>query len=299
MRSIRDFYQAKYRDSLFVVKAGGRIINDRHARHSLLSDIKELTDHGVKILLVYGGGHAIDDALAEAGIEPRKVEGRRITGPREMQLIRKVMAADIGFHISTTMKEIGLNGLTLNSLPASWIEVEPRPRDNAEDYGYDGRITKVYSDQLRRAFDSLSFIATPCLSVTAKDGININADNVAVALAAGAKTRKLILLSDVDGVRLKDGTTATYLTDEEIPALIADGTVTGGMQVKLESCLHALKQGVRRIHLLDGFRDHALLTEVYDSIGPATMIIREEDRQSYLNEVEAEKVIQKTFKATE
>lgn len=299
MRSIKEFYQAKYRDSLFVIKAGGRIINDPAARRSLLSDIKELTDAQIKILLIYGGGHAIDDALAEAGIAPRKVEGRRITGPREMQLIRKVMAADIGFNISTTMAEIGLQGLTLNSLPASWVEVEPRPRENAEDYGYDGRITQVHDDQVHRAFDSISFIATPCLSVTAKDGININADNVAVALAAGAQTRKLILLSDVDGVRLKDGTTAAYLTDKEIPELIADGTVTGGMQVKLESCLHALQSGVRRIHLLDGFRDHALSTEVFDSIGPATMIIRDEDRQAYLNEIEAEKVIQKTFKAAE
>lgn len=296
MKDIKEFYQAKYRGDLFVVKAGGRIINDDDARHSLLSDIQELTDAGTKVLLVYGGGHAIDEALETAGIEPRKFEGRRITGPREMHIIKHVMAADIGFKISSSMAEIGLAGLTLNSLPASWIEVTPRPRDDATDFKYDGRIDSVHDDQVRRAFEGISFIATPCLSVTDKDGININADNVAVALAAGAKTGKLVLLSDVDGV-LVDGKTAPFITDAEIPGLIADGTVTGGMQVKLENCLYALESGVKRIHLLDGFRDHALLSEVYDSIGPATMVIREEDRQSYLNEIEAERVITEAMKA--
>lgn len=290
MRSMKEFYQAKYRDSLFIVKAGGRMISDEASRLSLLEDIAELTAAGIRILLIYGGGHAIDTALEQAGIAPRKVDGRRITGSREMQIIKQVMTADLGYKVNSSMAKIGLNGLVLGALPASWVKVTPRQRDNPDDYGYDGTIDSVNEAVLAAAFQGARFIATPCLSVTEKDGININADNVASALAIGCKARKLIFLSDVEGV-LIDGKTAPYLTDKDIPQLIADGIVTGGMKVKLENCCDALQAGVKRIHLLDGFKPHALLREVYDSIGAATMILREEDRQAYLNEIETEKVI--------
>ncbi len=298
MRSIKDFYKAKYKGSLFVVKAGGRMIHDDDSRLSLMQDIKELTEAGVKILLVYGGGHAMDQSLLAAGIEPRKVNGRRITGPKEMQIIKRVMAADLGFKVSSTMAELDLYGLALNSTPSGWISVTPRERDDPEYYGYDGGIDDVNADHLMEAFKGVNFICTPCLSATAKDGININADNVAVALAAGSQARKLIFLSDVEGV-LVDGKTAPYLTDKEIPELIEKGIVTGGMQVKLESCLYALSKGVRRIHLLDGFRPQALSSEVYDSTGPATMIIREDDRRAYLNEIEAHNAIKKAMSEDE
>ena len=291
MRSMKDFYQAKFRGSLFIVKAGGRVINDDEARHNLLSDIAELTDIGIKILLIYGGGESIDHALKAVDIEPRKIDGRRVTGKREMQIIKGVMAGDLGYKVSCTMEELAMDGLVLNGLPGSWVTVHPRERQKVEDFGYDGFIGESHAEKILQAFESVPFIATPCLSVTVKDGININADNVAVALASGVQARKLIFLSDVEGV-LINGETAPYLTDADIPALIEDGTVSGGMRVKLENCMYALEQGVKRIHLLNGFRKHALLSEVYDSIGPATMVIREQERQSYLNEIEAEKVIQ-------
>lgn len=290
MKNIKEFYQAKYKGSLFVVKAGGRMIADAASRRSLLSDIKELTDAGIKILLVYGGGNAIDKALANAGIEARKMNGRRITGPREMQLIKGVMAGDLGFQVASTMAELGLDGLPLTCTPPGWLSLVFRPRDTAEDYGYDATIAEVDKDQVNRTFESVNFIATPCQSATAQDGVNINADNVAVALAIGAQARKLIFLSDVDGV-LVDGETVPFLTDAEIPDLIEREIVTGGMRVKMENCLHAIQSGVKRIHLIDGFRESALLSEIYDSEGPATMVIPEDARQAYLNEIEADRVI--------
>lgn len=296
MRNIKEFYQAKYRGSLFVVKAGGRMIADKKSRTSLLTDIKELTEGGMKVLLVYGGGESIDLALQEAEIQPRKVNGRRITGSREIQLVKKVMAADLGFKVASTMAELDLDGLALTCTPPSWLSVTPRERENPDDYGYDATIDDVAMDKVNEAFNGVNFIATPCVSATAKDGVNINADNVAVALAIGAQARKLIFLSDVDGV-LIDGKTAPYLTDEQIPQLIEDEIVTGGMRVKMENCLHALKSGVRRIHLLDGFREHALISEVYESEGPATMLIPAGNLQAYLNEVEAQKAIMKTMRA--
>ena len=166
----------------------------------------------------------------------------------------------------------------LDRLPNLGIEIEGIENEGIEIEGIEG----------------INFLATLCLSCTDKDGININADNVAVALATGTQARKLIFLSDVDGV-LVDGKTVPYLTDADIPKLIEDGTVTGGMQVKLENCMSALQLGVKRIHLLDGFRKDALLTEIYDLIGQATMVIKESDRQAYLNEIEAQKVIKEVM----
>ncbi len=290
MKNIREFYRDKYRGSLFVVKAGGRIITNDNARTSLLRNIHDLTTNGIKVLLIYGGGQAIDEALKKQGIEPRKIEGRRITGPKEIKVVKNVMSADLSYRIASTMAELELHGLCLSSLPAGWTNIAIRPRETPVDEGYDGTIREIYSDQIRRMFDAVNFVATPCVGVTDKNGVNINADNVAVAIAEGCQSRKLVFLSDVDGV-LIDGKTAPFITDKEIPELIANGTVTGGMKVKLENCLHAMNNGVKRIHLLDGFREDALCTEIYDSEGPATMIIREEDRQSYLNEVQAEKAI--------
>ena len=294
MKNMREFYQAKYKGSLFVVKAGGRIITDDTARQSLLEDIKSLTTSGIKILLVYGGGQAIDDALNVDGISPRKENGRRITGAKEIEIVKKVLVADLGFRIARNMAEMDLHGLCLNGLPAGWVNIGLRERESADDFGYDGTISEVYADQVRRVFDAINFVATPCIGISYKNGVNINADNVAVALAAGIQSRKLIFLSDVDGVKV-DGKVAPFLTDKEIPELIKNGTVTDGMQVKMENCLHAMQSGVKRIHLLDGFRHHALTHEVYESEGPATMIIREEDREAYLNEVAAEQAIQARY----
>lgn len=294
MHSMKEFYQAKYRGCLFVVKAGGRMIADEDSRRSLLEDIKELTDHEIKILLVYGGGHAIDTGLKDAGIEPRKVNGRRISGPAEMKVIKQVMAAGLAFQVASTMAEIGLDGLPLVCTPPGWLDIVPVPRDDETDFGYDGRIKDVDMAKVRETFDGVNFIATPCQSATAKDGININADNVAVALAIGAQARKLIFLSDVDGVII-DGKTAPFITDKEIPQLIEDEIVTGGMRVKMENCLHALQSGVKRIHLIDGFREHALQNEIYDSVAPSTMLLPEENRQAYLNEIETHKVIKKAL----
>lgn len=292
MKNIKEFYRTKYKGSLFVVKVGGRAITDDKSRISLLSNIKDLTDSGIKVLLIYGGGHAIDDALKAEGIEPRKVNGRRITTAPAISVIQKVMAGDLGFRVSSTMADLGLHGLTLSNIPPGWGQLAFRERENPADYGYDGVFEAVFADQIGRIFEAISFIACPCTGVSAKSAVNINADNVAVALAEGVHARKLIFMSDVDGV-MKDGKVIPLITDAEIPGLIESGVAQGGMQVKLENCLHALKKGVRRIHLINGFRENALAEEIYDAIGPGTMIIREVDRESYLNEIETQKAIEK------
>lgn len=291
MKSIKEFYRTKYKGSLFVVKAGGRVISDEAARRSLLSNIKDLTDSGMKVLLIYGGGAAIDEALDEAGIVPEKIDGRRVTSRAAIAVVQRVMIDDLGVRVSSTMAALGLDGLNLNHIPLGWGALGFRERDGEEDYGFDGFFVSVEEAPIRALFESVSFVACPCLGVSDKGPVNINADNVAVALAEGVHSRKLIFLSDVDGV-MKDGGVLPLITDEEIPALIADGVADGGMRVKLENCTQALSHGVRRIHLINGFGENALVDEIYDAVGLGTMIIREVDRESYLNEIKTQKEIE-------
>lgn len=290
MKSIKDFYRAKYKDSLFVIKAGGRVIADEAARSSLLSNIKDLTASGIKILLIYGGGKLIDKELEKQGITPFKIDGRRITTADQIDPIKKVMAADLSYRIGTSMAELELHGLCLSALPPAWVKIIPRP-DHEGTKRFDGTIGAIYGEQINALFKSVPFVACPCVSVTAENGVNINADDVAVAIASGTQSRKLIFLTDVDGVLMKDGSTASYLTDKDMKALIADGTVHGGMKVKLENCMTALESGVKRIHLLNGFVKDALAQEIFDTIPESTMLIREQDRQSYLNEIAVEEAL--------
>lgn len=297
MKNIADYYRSKYKGSLFVVKAGGRVISDDEYRNSLLSNIKNLNDSGIKVLLIYGGGTAIDSALKDAGIEVKKQDGRRITTKNAIPIIQNVMAGDLGFRISRSMADLGLHGLTLANIPPTWGTLAFRDRENPDDYGFDGFFKAVFEDQIRKIFEGINFIACPCTGVSNRSAVNINADNVAVALAEGVHARKLIFLSDVDGV-MKDGELLSLITDKQIPELIDSGVASGGMKVKLENCLHALNEGVKRIHLINGFEKDALIKEIYDAEGRGTMLLREEDIDSYYNEMETQKVIERKIKAS-
>jgi acetylglutamate kinase len=187
------------------------------------------------------------------------------------------------------MAQGGLKGLSLNAVPGSWLNAELRPRRDGVNFGFVGDIHCVSRRHVMRHFKAVNFIACACLTTTT-DGVlcNINADTIATELAIGTQAQKLVFLSDVDGV-LIDGKPASAITDEDIPALIENGTAAGGMRVKLENCLRALNAGVQRIHLLNGFKENALRQEIYSAAGPGTMILRAADKARYMNEKKVEK----------
>lgn len=278
-----EFYKQRYSGSLFLIKAGGRIIMDDDARRDLLRTIQDFINANIRVLLVYGGGHAIDDALKERNIEPRKIDGRRITNAETIEVVKSVISGDLSFRIARTMARIGLNGVLLNNIPAEWIDIKFRERENPEEYGYDGTIENVNASSIYTLMNATPFIACPCLGASKNNAVNINADNVAVGIASQCQFRKLIFMSDIDGVMV-DGKVSSVITDKEIPGLISDGHAVGGMQVKLENCLHALDRGVRRIHIINGFKAGNLANEIYSSVGPGTMLIRESDMDRYEQE---------------
>ncbi|MGH1378157.1 MAG: acetylglutamate kinase [Alphaproteobacteria bacterium] len=287
---INAFYESKFRDNLFVVKASGSVIENDEARNNLISNIRELTLHGIKVILIYGGGNAIDEALKERGVEIKKNDGRRITDAATMGVIREVIGGDLSLKISEAMHKNNLDGLSFNVVPSDWMDVSLRAKDPI-DYGFVGDIDGVNTRPIMRQLKVTGFIACPCIAIS-KDGdlCNINADTIATKIAAGLDADKLIFMSNVDGVKVK-GETALLITDTQISGYIEDGTVTDGMKVKMENCQNALHAGVSRIHLINGLRENALSKEIFESVGPGTMLLQETERDNYMNEVEVQKAI--------
>jgi len=288
---INAFYERKFKDNLFVIKASGKVVEDPKALDSLLSNIRDLTMHGIKVLFIYGGGRALDQAAEERGFEIKKHDGRRVTDKNMMDAMKEVVGGTLSLSVHEAMARINLVGLCFNAVPADWMRVELRPKKPV-DFGYVGDIHGVESRVIFRLFKVTNFIVCPCLAITA-EGVtcNINADTIATELATELKANKLIFLSDVDGVQV-GGETAFIITAEDIPGLIADGTATDGMKVKLENCERALNGGVRRIHLISGLREDALKKEIYEPVGPGTMLIKQSEEQNYLNEIEAQKALE-------
>lgn len=289
---INAFYESKFRDSLFVIKASGKVIEDNKARDNLMNNIRDLTHHGIKVLLIYGAGKAIDALSEERGIEVQKHKGRRITNADSLNVMKDVIGGNLSLKVYESMAKSDLEGLSFNAVPADWLNVELRGK-NPVDFGFVGDIHGAHSRPINRLFRTVDFIACPCLAWSATDNTlcNINADTIATEIAISTKANKLIFLSDVDGVKIKDKT-AFIITAEEIPAYIKDGTITGGMQVKMENCIRALKGSVKRIHLINGLHKDALHKEIFESVGPGTMLITEDERGHYMNEVEAQKVLE-------
>jgi len=294
---INAFYHSKFQDQLFVVKASGDVIEDDKALDSLIKNIKDLSNHGINILLVYGGGKAVDAELSARGIAVKKKNGRRITDAPTLAVMKDVIGGRLSLKVSAAIAKHRVEGLSFNTVPHNWLNADFRAKKPV-DYGFVGDISSTSKRDIMRPFKATNFIACPCLAYTDKgELLNINADTIATELAIGAEAGKLVFMSNVDGVIIGKKT-AFMITDKEIPSLIKKKIVTDGMKVKMETCMRALKAGVTRIHLINGLRKDSLYKEIFESIGPGTMLITEEERVSYDNEVQIHKALGSAKKKT-
>lgn len=281
IKSFKKFYAQLFQEKFFIIKAGGRIITDQKSREILVDDIKEITGNKTKILFIYGGGQAIDEAMEEHGLTPKKIEGRRITSGEDIKIVKKTLAGALGFDISETMVKKNMPSTILNAIPPHWATAKRRVPEQGI-VRFDGRLHKINSKAVRDHFSSTHLAVCPCIAFD-EDGtaLNINADNAAIELAVETAADKLILLTDIDGVMI-NGKLRSVLSARECEKFIKEGTVTGGMKVKLENCINALRMGVQRIHIINGFKQHALRDEVYTSEGTGTMIVREAEKARYI-----------------
>jgi len=279
LRWIREF-----RGKTTVIKLGGSVMEHAQAMDHLLLDIVFMETVGMRPVVVHGGGAAISRGMAEAGIEPRFVHGRRYTDDATLAIVERVLAGEVNQWIARRINDLGgraqaLNLRTTNVLRGERLEL-PGPDGQPLDLGHVGTVTDVD----RRTIEHLCYAGIvpviPSMAVT-DDGerLNVNADTAAMAVAQAIKAEKLVYLSDINGVlRDKDdpSTLIHSLTHDDAQSLIADGTIAGGMIPKVQACLETLEKGVRKVHIIDGRVRHSLLLEVYTSRGVGTEIARDE-----------------------
>jgi acetylglutamate kinase len=276
-------YIQEFRDAIVVIKLGGSAMENEDQVSQVLTDVAFMECVGMKPVVVHGGGKAISKKMEEDGIKPTFVQGRRVTCAKAIKVVEKVMKEQLNPAIVATLKRAGakVEGLHGDRVFKVRRKTEvDKVTGKAIDWGFVGEPEEV---NVRRIMSMLNKKIIPVITPL---GIgpdrkihNINADTAAAAVAKALKARKLAFLSDVPGLlrNPKDPSTLiTTLRVSDVKRLVKEGVISGGMLPKIESCVEALKAGVRKIHLVDGRMPHSLLLEIFTDKGVGTEILADD-----------------------
>ena len=258
--------------SVVLVKVGGSVMEVEENLDTLMDDIAFMDAVGMKVVIVHGGGKAISKAIKASGHEPKFVEGLRVTDEETMEIVRKTLNNVVNPDLVARLCAKGANAKPLHG---NWLF--RAKKIEKPDRGYVGEVTGV---QVRAVVEMLDAGIIPVVTPlgTGDDDnhlYNINADYAAAALAKALKVRKFALVSDVPGLLKNPEDPETLLSTlhlNEVATLKADGTISGGMLPKIESCEDAIRQGVSKVHLVDGRMAHSLLLEIFTREGVGTEI---------------------------
>ncbi|GIX27850.1 acetylglutamate kinase [Pelomicrobium sp. G1] len=272
-------YIRRFHGKTIVIKYGGNAMIDENLKNGFARDVVLLKLVGMNPVVVHGGGPQIDELLARVGKQGRFVQGMRVTDRETMDLVEMVLGGLVNKEIVNRINQHGGKAVGLTGKDGAFIRARKLlmpSRDNAEepiDIGQVGEIVSV-DPGLIAFLDQGDFIPVIApIGVGAEgEAYNINADVVAGKLAEVLRAEKLILLTNTPGVLDKDGRLLTGLTPKEVDALLADGTLSGGMLPKIAAALDAARSGVKSVHIIDGRVEHAVLLEVLTDEGVGTLI---------------------------
>ena len=277
-------HMLRYDDAIVVVKYGGHAMGDEAAARRFARDMVMLEQSGVNPVVVHGGGPQIGAMLNKLGIQSRFANGLRVTDKPTVEIVEMVLCGSInkqivGFINAEGGRAIGLCGKDGNMVTATKIErldggggVE---RDGGIDLGFVGDPSRVDTTVLNQVLGrELIPVLAPISQGTDGETYNVNADTFAGAIAGALRAKRLLLLTDVPGVLDKDKRLIKELSVDAVRELIADGTISGGMIPKVETCIYALEQGVEGVVILDGKVPHAVLLELLTDHGAGTLITR-------------------------
>ena len=269
-----------YDDTIIVVKYGGHAMGDESVARNFARDMVLLEQSGVNPVVVHGGGPQIGAMLTKLGIKSEFADGLRVTDKATVEVVEMVLAGAInkqivGFINSEGGRAIGLCGKDGNMVTAQKVRKVEQDGKPAIDLGFVGEPSKVDSTVLEQVLGrELIPVLAPIAQGAEGETFNVNADTFAGAIAGALNAKRLLLLTDVPGVLDKDKNLIKQLHIGDIPALIADGTITGGMIPKVETCIYAIEQGVEGVVILDGKIPHAVLIELLTDHGAGTLITR-------------------------
>ena len=271
-------YIQKFRGKLFVIKYGGSAMEDDEVIDRLLRDIVLLEAVGINPVVIHGGGKAISQRMRDAGQKPRFVNGLRVTDAESISIVESVLDGVINPDIAARIVKFGGRAEGIHGKTVLVGKKLPLQTDGLQtvDLGFVGEVTDVRTAPIEEVVHRE---AVPVISPLARDeaGVvyNINADIAAAGVAGRLKAAKMIYVSDVPGLMRDPNARESLIpsvTLAQIEELIADGVITGGMIPKVESAARALRQGVGKVHFIDGRTPHALLVEVFSNKGVGTEI---------------------------
>jgi acetylglutamate kinase len=268
-------YIQKFNRKIIVVKYGGSAMVDEELKKKVIQDVVLLKLVGCKPIIVNGGGKEISSWVKKSGMEPRFVNGLRVTDEPTMEIAEMVLNK-VNKSLVSLIEELGVKACGISGKDGGMLKVEKKLSDG-EDIGYVGEVTEVDTSLIQSLLkDDFLPVICPIGYDDHYHAYNINADDAACAIARGVNAEKLAFLTDIEGV-YRDyedkNSLISELTVSEARELLAGGTIGGGMLPKLSNCIDAVENGVSRVHILDGRIPHCLLLEIFTNKGIGTAIL--------------------------
>lgn len=271
-------YIQKFNRKIIVVKYGGSAMSNEELQKNVIKDVTLLKLVGFKPIIVHGGGKEISRWVGKVGKEARFVNGLRVTDEETMEIAEMVLGR-VNKQLVTMVQELGVKAVGVSGKDGGLIQVEKKYSDG-QDIGFVGEITEVCPKIL---YDLLEKDFLPIVAPVGLDDkfrtYNINADDAACAVARAVGADKLVFLTDIEGLYRDINDKSSFIpkiTASEADGLIEGGMIGGGMLPKLSNCTSAVKNGVNKVHILDGRIAHCLLLEIFTNEGVGTEISRDE-----------------------
>ena len=276
-------YIQRFNHKIIVVKYGGSAMVDEELKKRVAEDVSLLKLVGFKPFIVHGGGKEISSMVKRLGMEPKFINGLRVTDEETMDVAEMVLGK-VNKSLVQLVESLGVRAVGISGKDGGLLKVEKK-YSNGADIGFVGEITEVNPDII---FDMLKKDYLPVICPIGMDEdfqtYNINADDAACAIAKALGAEKLAFLTDIEGV-YKDPhdpeTLISELTVSEAQGLMSDGFIGGGMLPKLQNCIDAINSGVSRVHILDGRIPHCLLLEIFTNKGIGTAILKDDGSRFY------------------
>lgn len=272
-------YIQKFNRKIIVVKYGGSAMVDENLKKRVIEDVTLLKLVGFKPIIVHGGGKEISRWVSKVGMEPKFINGLRVTDEPTMELAEMVLGK-VNKELVQMVESLGVRAIGLSGKDGGLLNVTKK-YSNGEDIGYVGEVQKVNADILWDLLDK-DFLPIVC-PIGLDDSFhtyNINADDAACAIARAMNAEKLAFLTDIEGVYKDPNDPSTLISElqiSEAKEFIEKGYIGGGMLPKLNNCIDAIENGVSRVHILDGRIPHCLLLEIFTNKGIGTAILKDGD----------------------
>ncbi len=261
-------YIEKYKNELIVIKYGGNVFIDRNIFNNFISDISILNKLGLSIVVVHGGGPRIKRELDKSNIQSKFINGLRVTDEKIINIVESVLI-DFNIDIVDSLKKMGIEAISINTKKNNVIEVEPE----SEELGFVGKPNNINIDIIKNTLEkNIIPIISPLGLGKNNQTYNINGDTAAGAIAKSLKSRRLLLMTNIEGVLDKEKKLVEEITSSKILKMIEDETITEGMIPKINTCLDAVNNGVTAVGIIDGRKKHSILFEIFSDKGSGTLI---------------------------